>query len=481
MKRLLCQYNRDFDKKFSKTYPWVLKHPKLKQGLALFKTRKEAMNWFLAIGYESAIWFQTEKRIFGGLLIMDKTLDGFEFELNTEKFDGDIKYDEAMEEFYIFTNSRLRNQELADQFLKEIADYKVLADHKKYFPANDDYIPERKVSSKDREIERLNRQMTDLEELFKSSNGSYAKEIAVLMEKLRDSNSDKETLRKEIENLKKKILESIDKEPEKVIVEKEKPVFVEKEVVKEVVKEVPVYIEKEVVKEVVKEVPVYIEKEVVNEVVKEVYINENKKEPTKYSNFYNLESSKQLEALAIYSHKLEKIASSYDETMITSTQDYNEIKKELDLVTNALDSLDQTFKDDYSQKLLLLVKKATKESSDKLLEKIKISEELFYSDENAIYYKKNKLSHELSFINYENKHIGFVEEKNYKYGVIENYSLNKSHFLVFQNNVVQKVEKFDQNSALKSGWTRRAVWTTIIYWIAYIILLVVVIILAVQR
>ncbi|MEA4134245.1 hypothetical protein VBM90_00280 [Mycoplasma sp. 2704] len=180
MKRLQCLYRPNKDK----NYPWALKHPKVESPLALFKTRKDAMTWFLSLGYECATWFQTDKKIWGGIVIEFNDEDSKgniipEFELNVDKFDGGLDYEETVEELAIDPKSMKRDDKAAKRNLKEVVDFKIIKDHETYFPADDDYVYERKKSAKDLEIEKLQNELSKKEQL--------EKEVNELQEKLANS------------------------------------------------------------------------------------------------------------------------------------------------------------------------------------------------------------------------------------------------------------------------------------------------------
>ncbi|WAM05110.1 MAG3090 family protein [Mycoplasmopsis cynos] len=116
MKRLNCLYKPSFDKNF----PWVLKHPKVKVAFAVFKTRKAALNWFYSLDYECAIWFQTVKKIVGGLIINEKNSDSiYEYDLDVERFeDGKVNYSDAMDEIFVSTTTGLRNDKVRYQIFR---------------------------------------------------------------------------------------------------------------------------------------------------------------------------------------------------------------------------------------------------------------------------------------------------------------------------------------------------------------------------
>ncbi|WP_322941637.1 hypothetical protein RRG48_03800 [Mycoplasmopsis canis] len=499
MKRLNCLYKPSFDKNF----PWVLKHPKVKAALAVFKTRKAALNWFYSLDYECAIWFQTVKKIVGGLIINEKNSDSiYEYDLDVERFeDGKVNYSDAMDEIFVSTTTGLRNDKAAIKFLETIhekVDYKVISDHKTYFPIDDDYIPERRKNSKDIQIEKLTQEVNELDELLKDTSGKFKQEIEELKLKLKDSNADKEALLKEIKALRMKIVEESvvqAKEAEKVVKETKKAEpkkVVEKvEIVKEVVKEVPIYIEKEVIKEV----PVYIEKEVVKEVQT---VKQSVVESKKYAYIKNLSLMKQLESLALYAKKVEAISNSYEKEVITSEKDFMDIKSEFEKVLGFEKTLASSNLDDKSKQLLKLISKSLATSVEKLSKVIKGSKEVEYVPAKFIYYKKStgenlRLAQILSYVSYDGKHIAFVNEKDYKYAIFTSPTMDKSYFLVFESatspmpiaspakpksEVAKPAEVTEASKHNEVSWAY-TFWAIILYGIAYVILLVLVIVLAI--
>ncbi|WP_416321943.1 MAG3090 family protein [Mycoplasmopsis felis] len=159
MKRLLCLYKPSQDK----VYPWILKHPKVKTNLAHFKSRKDAMNWFISLGYDCATWFQTEQKVFGGIFISENKENEYQFDVNVEKFDGNVLESDILEEFYVDLGTGLRSNG-ANQYLKTVVDFKEINDHRTYFPLDDEFVIERKKSAKDTEIEALQKENEELRE-----------------------------------------------------------------------------------------------------------------------------------------------------------------------------------------------------------------------------------------------------------------------------------------------------------------------------
>lgn len=398
MKRLLCLYKPAIDK----SYPWILKHPKVKASLAHFKTRQDAMNWFLSLGYDCATWFQTEEKVFGGILISEKNAKGdLECELNVEKFDGNVDHNGVLDEFFFDHETGLRRNKEASKYVSHVKDFKEISDHVTYFPQDDEFVIERKKSSKDLEIEKLQRQIQELEALLSSKNVS-SEEVQLLLVRLRDASSDKEQLQKEIEELKKRAKET----PVKVVEQKQPTRIVEKEIV---------------------------------EVIK--YVDRNQKEVVKFAYIYDLPVRKQLEALAVYSSKVELFASQINERKVTSVDDLNKIKTELTYALEVAKKLEVDFKNDVeNKKLLKLVMRSLAKSVEKLSEFVVAKKEIASTPETFVYVKRScgqpgRLAQELSFVLFDRKHIAFVKEKNYEYAIFAKEAMDQDYFLVFDNEV----------------------------------------------
>ncbi|QSF13807.1 MAG3090 family protein [Mycoplasma sp. Mirounga ES2805-ORL] len=142
MKRLNLLYKPEKENEF----PWLLIHPKVKEGLARFKTRADAINWFLQFNYEVYIWFQTSKKIFGGQLAVlrpddeteskDGSKDGkLLFIPKITGFDGGDIYEKICEEFNIHQQYLTRNlsQSDLDKKVKAI-EFQLISDVNTYFP-----------------------------------------------------------------------------------------------------------------------------------------------------------------------------------------------------------------------------------------------------------------------------------------------------------------------------------------------------------
>ncbi|MCE6061548.1 hypothetical protein J8A71_01380 [Mycoplasmopsis agalactiae] len=135
MKRLNCTYEFKQDSKF----PWLLKHPKVKKGLAKFKTREDALNWYMLLDYETAVWFQDNQRIFAGQLTIDYEDGEWYYYIKTKDFDGEATYDGVCHELGInpYNYKRDRDAEIKKgKKMTEGVDFILISDPATYFPLN---------------------------------------------------------------------------------------------------------------------------------------------------------------------------------------------------------------------------------------------------------------------------------------------------------------------------------------------------------
>lgn len=442
MKRILCEYKPNLNKQF----PWVLRHPKLKNALAIFKTRKDALNWFLSLRYESWAQFHTPKKIWGGhvygVFNKDQVL---EYELEVEKYDGKLAYDDIAKEIHLTKSNTINFFEVENHLatLTPDIDFKVLEDQTTYFPETDDFVPPVRKNSKDVKIEELTKELNSLDELLKNLDGKSSKEIEELKNKLQDSNHDKEALLREIQELKNRSLETKTVVEQKVHeVVREVPVYIEKEVLREIpveiIKEVLIDRPVEIIKEVQVEKPVEIIKEVIVEKpgATQITCSKNDCDKVKFVYFYEGCKTTKLRSLALYAKKLERIAVSFDHEVVTSERDFREIETELRNVLNAQKSLTNELYEPEDKKLLKLVAKSLAWSTQKLAKKVKGSKDVEYGAESFVYYKEKaenaRLARVVSFVLYGNKHVAFVPEADYKYALAQS-SCKKSHFVVFES------------------------------------------------
>ncbi|MGZ9756420.1 MAG3090 family protein [Mycoplasma sp. 4423] len=498
MKRLLCLYKPALNK----NYPWVLKHPKVKDALAQFKTRKDAMNWFLSLGYDCATWFQTDQKVFGGIFISEWK-EGVDFyEINVDKFDGNVVESDVLSEFFIDSKTGARKSDEARDYLERLNDFKVLRKHETYFPVDDEFIIERKKSAKDLEIEKLQRLNEELQK-----QGQAA---PVIVQEVKQTEPEVQVVEKIVEVVKEvvkevpveiiKEVEVIKEVPIEIIKEveviKEVPFEVVKEI--EVVKEVPLEVVKEVevTKEVpievqvIKEVKVPVEKvvEVIKEVVKEVpvevvkEVSTGSKEPIRFEFIENLQPTKQLEALAVYAQRISKVAEFFKEEKTTSEQDLTRIKEQLKNVLVVTKKLSNKFTDDKkAQKLFELVAASLATSVKSLSEKIVGKPEIEFNPETAVYYRKEcgrnvLLVHWLSYLVFEGLHLAFVPQQAYHYPIIAAEVKPQTNVVVFSD-VAKGQPKEESEVVVTEERIPYMFWTVLFASLALAILFVLVILL----
>lgn len=182
MKRLNCLYENRKDKK----YPWLLKHPKIKDGLAKFKTRQEAIDWFLSLDLEVALWFQNDKKIFDGQLTSDFDEGKFSYFIKTNGFDGGATYEQCCKEFSINPSQFTRSKFAAHERLRDL-DYVQISDPKTYFP------PELEIAKATNKKE-----VVDVEAL----KSSYQEQINLLLTQMDDQSKEAQ---KSMDELKQEI------------------------------------------------------------------------------------------------------------------------------------------------------------------------------------------------------------------------------------------------------------------------------------
>ncbi|WP_406618278.1 MAG3090 family protein [Mycoplasmopsis lipophila] len=165
MKRLNCLYENKKDKK----YPWLLKHPKIKDGLAKFQTRQQAIDWFLSLDMEVALWFQNDKKIFDGQLTSDFDENKFSYYIKTGGFDGGATYEQCCDEFFISPSEFTRNRYAEHDRIRSL-DFVLLNDPKTYFP------PELEISKK------AKKEIVDVEAI----KSAYQQQIDLLLTQMND-------------------------------------------------------------------------------------------------------------------------------------------------------------------------------------------------------------------------------------------------------------------------------------------------------
>ncbi|WP_051617747.1 MAG3090 family protein [Mycoplasmopsis iners] len=184
MKRLLCYY----EPKKDSMYPWLLKHPKIKVGLAKFKTRKEAMQWYMLLKFETSVWFQNENRIWGGQLTIDNEGNEWNNYIKVSGFDGGENYEAVCEEFAIDPRTFQFDYKKAEKRLKDL-DFVLLHDPYTYFPA------ELEIAKKSR------KEMIDLDQLNLLKE-KYEEKITVLEKELKEQSEKTQEVRIETKYIK---------------------------------------------------------------------------------------------------------------------------------------------------------------------------------------------------------------------------------------------------------------------------------------
>ncbi|WP_036464639.1 coiled-coil domain-containing protein [Mycoplasmopsis sturni] len=408
MKRLQCLYKPSYNRE----YPWTLKHPKVNQPLALFKSRKDAINWFLSKGLECATWFQTEDKIWGGLLVAEKVPHGFDYELNVDKFDGGLDLRKTAEELYIFERSGQRDRKNAEEYLKTITDFKPvwsnMDDIEPYFPKDDDWTAPKK-SKKDLEIESLKAQLQALlQEIAKTSN-RYNNEIDALMARLNDEKEDKSQLLSEIQALKERSLEEQKQEVEKVVIQ-------------EVIREVPV--EKIVYKDCEK--------------CKNGVCSKGESKITEFSYIGDFPLYKQVEILALYAHKLQVLNEQLPDTTYVSQEEFLRIKANWVEVVRYTLNLEEKLENesDYTKRVYKLGAQVLNFEIDVLLEKVKSKSSQEFKLESATYVEdeqqrlRTTLIQASSFVDYKHYQVAFVPKSEYDHAIFKHDSYNESKELV---------------------------------------------------
>ncbi|MEA4115529.1 hypothetical protein VBM87_01885 [Mycoplasma sp. 744] len=179
MKRLICY----FEPKQDSTYPWLLKHPKLKNGLAKFKTRSEAIKWYMLLKFETSIWFHNDNKIFGGQLTIDNEENDWNNYIKIKGFDGGETYEGLCQEFGISPTTFQVNYDHLKSETQEL-DFVLLHDPNNYFP------PELEIAKKSR------KEMVDLEQV-NQLKAKYEEQINNLQQELENKENTTEYIIKE--------------------------------------------------------------------------------------------------------------------------------------------------------------------------------------------------------------------------------------------------------------------------------------------
>lgn len=201
MKRLNCTYEPEMDE----TYPWLLKHPKVKEGLAKFKTKSEALEWFMLLEYETVIWFQNDEKIFEGQLTCDFDADTntWCYYIKTSIFDGGGTYNGCCNELGIDPNNFQHDRREAKYRLRNL-DFVLLNDPETYFPPELEMKKKTKKSFVDIEAIRaqFQEQINILLERINQNNEIADQELAQLKNELAKKDMDFNEMARRMELLK---------------------------------------------------------------------------------------------------------------------------------------------------------------------------------------------------------------------------------------------------------------------------------------
>ncbi|QSF13777.1 MAG3090 family protein [Mycoplasma sp. Mirounga ES2805-ORL] len=202
MKRLNCTYEFKSDNE----YPWLLKHPKIKEGLAKFKTRSDALEWYMLLNFETAIWFQNEKRIFAGQLTIDSNKDKSKWfnYIKTAGFDGGATYSGICNELNIDPFTFKHDDSNAIERFDNL-DFVLISDPETYFPEKLEV--KKKAKSKDVvDVDQIkSKYQAQIDELMKQINQNSAevdRDLEELKNALNQKEVDFEDLNAKIEQLK---------------------------------------------------------------------------------------------------------------------------------------------------------------------------------------------------------------------------------------------------------------------------------------
>ncbi|UUD35698.1 hypothetical protein NPA07_02380 [Mycoplasmopsis caviae] len=182
MKRLNCTYEAKKDL----TYPWLLKHPKIKIGLAKFKTREEALEWYMLLKYETAVWYQNDKKIFEGQLTCDYEDGQWNYYIKTAGFDGGGTYEGNCRQININPSTFQHDYYGAKERLKNL-DFVLISDPATYFP------PELEIAKKKKQSD-----IVDVEAI----RSQFQEQINILLAQIHENNAEAD---KELELLKQEL------------------------------------------------------------------------------------------------------------------------------------------------------------------------------------------------------------------------------------------------------------------------------------
>lgn len=353
MKRLNCTYEVSKDAQ----YPWLLKHPKIKSGLAKFKTRQEALEWYMLLNFETAIWFQNEKRIFAGQLTIDNDDKKWFYYIKTAGFDGGATYEGMCEELNINPKKFTHNNDEAAKRLKNL-DFVLLHDPNTYFP------PELEIAKKERkdvvDVEALRSEIEELKSELQAREEQTA-EISLLKEELEKSRIHTSEVEDKVNITEKTIVKTIYE-----------------------------------------------------------YDLSKAKDTVEYREFINLDSNDYIAALVLYLNKLETVRDNLVETVVSKAE-YARIEKNFNDLAHQIVSLnDKEFKNKpYLQKIIEKLNNVETEILNRLTVKEDLNDEpvnnaYYYNKSRSL---NIPVSYETSFVLVGLIHAGFVPRSEYSYPI----------------------------------------------------------------
>ncbi|RMX35651.1 MAG3090 family protein [Mycoplasmopsis fermentans] len=182
MKRLNCTY----EVKKDPIYPWLLKHPKIKIGLAKFKTRQEALEWYMLLKYETAVWYQNDQKIFEGQLTCDCEDGQWSYYIKTAGFDGGGTYEGNCRQIGINPSTFQHDDYDAKRRLRNL-DFVLISDPATYFP------PELEIAKKKKKSD-----VVDVDAI----RAQFQEQINILLTQIHENNAEAD---KELELLKQEL------------------------------------------------------------------------------------------------------------------------------------------------------------------------------------------------------------------------------------------------------------------------------------
>lgn len=413
MKRLNCTYEISKDK----NYPWLLKHPKIKAGLAKFRTRQEALEWYMLLDFETAIWFQDVNRIFAGQLTIDNDEQNWYYYIKTKGFDGDATYEGICRELSINQHTfEINKKELEKRVkpLKEGEDFILISDPYTYFPADLEISKRKPKDYVDVEIikDEFQNRIQSLEAKLNENAANAEKELEKLQDELATREAENEELKKIQEEL---IYKTTTIENVQVINRTLQEELAKTEAENE---ELRKRREKEE-KESSTKIKVRTSQEEAE--VKQIKEYGNTIDTLQYTELIYLNESDTVGAMALYIEKIKKILDNIEDKAI-SQDDYDRIKYNLWTLQSAVSKNIEKMPSDRIE----IVSKLNDQLiyfCKKLIDSLTIDSELEDTPANQAYYYDAKLeskvpvSFETSYVLVDLYHVGFVPKDEYYYAI----------------------------------------------------------------